>query len=152
MAPRFVHQHSAGGVVVKVDDKRSYVLLIKPRGRNRWQLPKGAIDPGETAEIAAVREVREEGGVTADAVDTLAPIKFFYQMNGKKYVKTVDFFLMEYRSGSALDHDDEVDDARWFPLEQAIKTLSFESEREVVAGAVAKLEGGSRAPEGLVAS
>jgi 8-oxo-dGTP diphosphatase len=141
MRQRFIHQHSAGGVVVKVDDKRSYLLLIKPEGRNRWQLPKGAIDPGETAEIAAMREVREEGGVTADPVEALAPIKFFYQWNGKRYVKTVDFFLMRYRSGSALDHDDEVDEARWFPIEQAVKTLSFESEREVVASAIAMLQG-----------
>ncbi len=139
-------------MVVKLDDKRTYVLLIKPHGRNRWQLPKGAIDPGETPRSAAVREVREEGGVIADAVEALRPIKFFYQMNGKKYVKTVDFFLMKYRSGSALDHDEEVDEARWFPLEQAVKTLTFESEKDVVSQAILALQHQSPQPEGSVAS
>jgi 8-oxo-dGTP diphosphatase len=152
MSQGFQHQHSAGGVVVKLDDKRTYVLLIKPHGRNRWQLPKGAIDPGETPRSAALREVREEGGVTADALDALHPIKFFYQMNGKKYVKTVDFFLMKYRSGSALDHDKEVDEARWFPLEQAVKTLTFESEKDVVSQAILALQHQSPQPEGSVAS
>lgn len=144
----FIHQHSAGGVVVKLDDRRSYVLLIKPHNRNRWQLPKGTIDSGETSEVAAAREVREEGGVTADVLERLSPIKFFYQMNGKKYIKTVDFYLMMYRSGSPIDHDDEVDDARWFPAQQALATLTFESEREVVATALTKLESATTHPEG----
>ncbi len=129
---RYMQQHSAGGVVVKSEDDGIHVLLIKPHNRNRWQLPKGTIDPGETSEHAAVREVREEAGVDVELLERLKPVTFFYQMKGQRYVKTVDFYLMEYVAGSPSDHDHEVDDARWFPAKEALRTLTFESEQEVV--------------------
>lgn len=139
---RRIREHSAGGVVIKRNGSRIEVLLIQPRGRHRWQLPKGAIDPGETPESAAVREVREEGGVEAWVVGSLHPITFFYQMHGRRFVKTVDFYLMEYKSGSPAEHDDEVDEARWFPSEEAVRTLTFESEQEVLRSALTRLEQG----------
>ena len=134
---RITHQHSAGGVVIKgvIDDP--YVLLIKPSGRDRWQLPKGHIDAGESAENAAMREVREEGGVDARVLAPLEPIRFFYQMSGKRFVKTVDFFLMSYESGSVDDHDDEVDEACWFALDEARSKLTFESEQRSLSEAAA---------------
>lgn len=134
---RITHQHSAGGVVIKGAVNDPYVLLIKPSGRDRWQLPKGHIDAGESAEKAALREVREEGGVDARVLAPLEPIRFFYQMSGKRFVKTVDFFLMSYASGSVDDHDDEVDEACWFALEEAHSTLTFESEQRSLAEAAA---------------
>lgn len=137
--PGRVQQHSAGGVVVK-HEEGPYVLLIKPHNRNRWQLPKGTIDPGEKPETTAVREVREEAGVDASIVGHLGPITFFYQMHGNRFVKTVDFYLMEYKSGSPTNHDDEVDDARWFLIDQAMGTLTFESEQGVVRLALETLQ------------
>jgi 8-oxo-dGTP pyrophosphatase MutT (NUDIX family) len=132
-----MQQHSAGGVVVKRAGTRVQVLLIKPRGRDRWQLPKGNIDTGESPDESAVREVREEGGVDAEILSPLEPVTFFYQMGGQKFVKTVEFYLMLFRSGSPADHDDEVDDARWFPAEQAVETITFNSERKVIEEAIA---------------
>ncbi|HZT97794.1 MAG TPA: NUDIX hydrolase [Chloroflexota bacterium] len=139
---RYIQQHSAGGVVVKQEDGAHWVLLIKPHNRNRWQLPKGTIDPGESSEFTAVREVREEGGVDAVILQRLKPITFFYQMKGKRYVKTVDFYLMDYLGGSVLDHDHEVDDAQWFRADEALEILTFESEREAVAAGLAHLAEG----------
>lgn len=106
-------------------------LAIKPAHRDRWQLPKGTIDPGETPPQTAVREVREEGGVVARIVADLGPISFFYQMQGRRYAKTVDFYLMAYESGSPADHDHEVQEARWFPLAQGSR-LAFPTERKLV--------------------
>ncbi|HEV3309142.1 MAG TPA: NUDIX hydrolase [Chloroflexota bacterium] len=134
---KYMQQHSAGGVVVKRAGTRVQVLLIKPRGRDRWQLPKGNIDTGESPDESAVREVREEGGVDAEILSPLEPVTFFYQMGGQKFVKTVEFYLMLFRSGSPADHDDEVDDARWFPAEQAVETITFNSERKVIEEAIA---------------
>jgi len=127
-----VAQHSAGGVVARRLSGTTEVLLIKPAGRERWQLPKGMVEAGEPAEVAAVREVREEGGVEARVVTKLAPVRFFYQMGRQKFVKTVSFFLMEYESGSPSDHDDEVEDARWFPADEALTAITFDSERGTV--------------------
>jgi 8-oxo-dGTP pyrophosphatase MutT (NUDIX family) len=137
---RWIRQHSAGGVVIKRDEGCISVLLIKPRNRDRWQLPKGTIDPGESPETTALREVREEGGVEARILTPLRPIRYFYQLGGHKYMKTVDFFLMEYFGGSVRDHDSEVEEARWFPLEQAVTTLSFKTEQELVEEAAAWLQ------------
>ncbi len=138
---RRIRQDSAGGVVVDGDRRAPAILLIKPQGRNRWQLPKGTIDAGEGAAEAAVREVREEGGVDATVIAPLAPITFFYQMHGRRFLKQVEFFLMQYRSGSPTEHDSEVDDAQWYPLPEALERLTFESEREVVREAMARLAG-----------
>ena len=126
-----IRQHSAGGVVVRGDSGESEFLAIKPAHRDRWQLPKGTIDRGETSRQAAVREVREEGGVHARIVSDLGPIQFFYQTGGQRFAKTVDFYLMTYESGDPADHDHEVQEARWFPLRDAA-TLTFPTERGLV--------------------
>lgn len=138
--PRYIYEHSAGGVIVKREGDELLVLLIKPANRDYWQLPKGGIDPGESIEGAAVREVTEETGVEASILTDLEPITFFYQRHGQKYMKTVDFFLMDYQSGSLENHDHEVDEARWFHPEEASATLTFESERNVVKAALEYLK------------
>lgn len=105
-------------------------LAIKPAHRDRWQLPKGTIDPGETPQVAAVREVREEGGVDARIIADLGPINFVFQIGRQRIAKRVDFYLMQYEGGSPLDHDHEVQDARWFPLDD-VHRLAFDTERGV---------------------
>ncbi len=130
----WIKQHSAGGVVVRGSGELTEFVAIKPAHRNRWQLPKGTIDRGETPEQAAVREVREEGGVHARIIGDLGPIHFWYQMGGRRYAKTVDFYLMRYESGDPADHDHEVEEARWLPLSDGAR-LAFESERSLVAKA-----------------
>lgn len=134
--PKYLREHSAGGVVVRRDGGEGLVLLIKPNNRDYWQLPKGGIDRDELSEETAIREVREETGVNASILNDLEPITFFYQRKGQKYVKTVDFFLMEYVSGSVDDHDHEVDEARWFDAQEACQTLTFESEQNVLRAAL----------------
>ena len=129
--PRWTQQHSAGGVVVRQGRAGLEFLAIKPAHRDRWQLPKGTIDHGESSRHAAVREVREEGGVDARIMADLGPIRFFYQMGGRRFAKTVDFYLMTYEGGDPADHDHEVKEARWFPMNQ-IERLAFDSERSVV--------------------
>jgi 8-oxo-dGTP pyrophosphatase MutT (NUDIX family) len=127
----WLRQFSAGGVVVRRDNGRIFFLAIKPVERDRWQLPKGTIDRGESAEKAAVREVREEGGVDASIVADLGEIRYFYRMAGRAYAKTVRFYLMSYQAGDPADHDQEVQEAAWFPLDEADR-LTFKSEQELV--------------------
>lgn len=128
---RWIPQHSAGGVVIRHAGREAEFLSIMPAHRDWWQLPKGTIDAGEEPRGAALREVREEGGVDAEILADLGPIKFFYQRGPRRFVKTVDFFLMRYTGGDPANHDHEVSEARWFPLDQP-EILAFESERQVV--------------------
>jgi 8-oxo-dGTP pyrophosphatase MutT (NUDIX family) len=127
------HQRSAGGLVVR----GSKILLISTQDGRRWQLPKGHIEVGETAEQAAVREVREETGVTGRVVAALPEVEYWYVEKGKLRVhKRVICFLLAYQSGDAADFDAaEVSGAEWFEWDDGLARLSFENERRVAAQA-----------------
>jgi 8-oxo-dGTP diphosphatase len=140
-----LHQVSAGGVAHRVDDGRVEVVLIKTSSEGRWQLPKGMIDSGETPEIAALREVREEAGIRCEIVEPLDVIEYWLvaSFDGapkKRYHKKVHFFLMKYLEGDVNDHDHEVVEARWVEIDQAGRMLAFDGEKELIVKAKSRLE------------
>ncbi len=102
-------------------------------------LPKGHPDGDESPEEAATREVAEETGITADLVEPLGEVAYSYERRGRRVAKTVAFFLFEYRSGDVADHDHEIEDARWMPLAEAARALTYEGEREMVTRALSRL-------------
>lgn len=122
------------------------ILLISTQSGRRWQLPKGHIEMGETAEQAALREVREETGVTGRVVAPLSEVEYWFVEKGSRRVhKRVDYFLLDYVSGSAADFDAaEVSGAEWFSWDEGIAKLSFDNERRVVLQAREILEPGLR--------
>jgi 8-oxo-dGTP pyrophosphatase MutT (NUDIX family) len=131
---------SAGGAVVL----GSEVIVVTPvkRDANRRRvlaLPKGHLNRGETAEAAAIREVTEETGVNADLIDKLGDVEYSYERRGRRRDKRVSFFLFRYRSGNLEDHDHEIEDARWMPLEEAARELTHAGEREIVRRAMSRL-------------
>ncbi len=134
------YRSSAGGVVYRRHGSRVEVCLIATTGRTRWQLPKGRIEPGESREEAALREVREETGLVGRIEDLLGEIAFRYVRKRKRIHKQVVFFLMACEGGRTDDHDDEVDEARFFAIEEAIPLLTFESERDMVTRAQTLLQ------------
>jgi|HubBroStandDraft_3_1064219.scaffolds.fasta_scaffold51582_3 8-oxo-dGTP pyrophosphatase MutT (NUDIX family) len=129
---------SAGGVVVHEGN----VLVIVPTrraadGSHVLGLPKGHLDKGETTVQAAAREVREETGVTAELVQELGEVRYWYVRERHRIAKSVHFFLFHYVSGDLADHDDEVLEARWMGFAEAQKALSYPGERDMVARALA---------------
>jgi 8-oxo-dGTP pyrophosphatase MutT (NUDIX family) len=122
-------QHSAGGLVVRGGE----VLLISTAGGKRWQLPKGHLEGAELPEEAAVREVREETGVTGRVIAPLSGIDYTFVERGVRRIsKHVDYFLLAYEGGSEDDFDPrEVVAARWFEWPEAIEKLSHDNERRV---------------------
>jgi 8-oxo-dGTP pyrophosphatase MutT (NUDIX family) len=127
---------SYGGVVVRGDD----VMVIVPRGRRRvLGLPKGGPDPGESPEQTAAREVREETGITAAVRERLGQVDYSYRRGGLRIDKTVHFYLCVFEAGDTADHDHEVDDARWMPLREARRRLSYPGERAMIERALSIL-------------
>jgi 8-oxo-dGTP pyrophosphatase MutT (NUDIX family) len=131
-------EESFGGVVVHDGN----VLVITPTGRPQIAtLPKGGPQEGEPPEATAQREVREETGVEARIVERLGDVRYRYRRRGVRVDKTVGFYLCEYVAGDTADHDHEVDDARWMPIEQARTELTYPGEREMIERALSKHSG-----------
>ena len=134
-----LQETSYGGVAVRGDD----VLVITPAGRRRvTSLPKGGRDAGETPEQTAAREVREETGINVTVREPLGDVQYWYRRSGRRVFKTVHFYLCDFVSGSTRDHDHEVENARWIPLEEARTALSFPGERELIERLLSKLAPG----------
>jgi 8-oxo-dGTP pyrophosphatase MutT (NUDIX family) len=138
-APREREEFSAGGVVVRGDEVVVIVPVRRGAGGKRvLGLPKGHPEPGESAEEAAVREVREEAGVTGELVGSLGEVTYTFERRGRAIAKRVAFFLFEYRAGDPADHDHEIEEARWMPLAEAAQQLTYAGEREIVARALSR--------------
>src|SRR5215212_2421599 len=128
-------QISAGGVAFRWRDSEPEIAIVSVRPKLRWQLPKGIVDPGESPQVTAVREVREEAGIETDMLKLIETIEYWYRSAkyGKpvRYHKFVHFYLLRYRGGVVTNHDHEVEEARWVSFDEAIEMLDFKSEREV---------------------
>ncbi len=132
--PEIKRRISSGGVIHRNLKDDVEVAIVAVRGSRAWCLPKGIIDGGEDPPATALREVREETGLTGEILDKLGQIAYWYFIKEERIRihKTVHFFLMKFIEGSTDDHDHEVDEARWFPIDDAIEQLTYKSEKEIM--------------------
>jgi len=159
-----VREISAGGVVIRNKEDIWWMAAIelpaespetpspgkrglRSKRRPVLCLPKGLVDPGEKALETALREVREETGITAVPVTKLADIKYVYVRSwsdGERVFKIVSFYLLRYESGSIDEISDEmrieVARAKWVKLDEATTLLAYRGEKQMARKALQYIE------------
>ena len=148
-------EFSAGVVLVRRMRGRWWFAAVRPQGKREgtWALPKGLVDPGEAPAEAAIREGFEETGVAGRLDEKLGDVRYVYTWKGERVFKVVSFFLAHARRGRIGDlppgMEVEVAEARWLPLVDAPKQLSYSGEKQMAERALAAVglspsEGASR--------
>jgi len=128
-------QFSAGGVVYKEEDGNTFWLLVQPKDTDRWQFPKGCIEPGEKASEAALRETEEEAGVIGEIIEKIEGVSWWFVENGEKIFKTTTYFLMKLKENTGQIDKKEIERAVWFPFEEAKENLTFGSSKKILGRA-----------------
>jgi ADP-ribose pyrophosphatase YjhB (NUDIX family) len=131
---------SAGGVVVADGDQGLEIVICGRTSDGVWGLPKGTPNPGETMEETALREVSEETGLEVRITDKIGVVEYWFAREGVRYHKWVHHFLMEATGGDTTAHDAEYDRVEWRVVEDALKTLTFRNERDMVIKAREMME------------
>lgn len=124
---------------------------LNRRGKLIWSMPKGHLEEGETAEQAAVREVKEETGIDGTILAPLGTVDFWFVADTKRIHKTVHHFVLKFAGGELCDDDIEVEEVAWVPFADLDKTLAYADERrlmKLVPSIVAKVMAGQMLPPG----
>jgi 8-oxo-dGTP pyrophosphatase MutT (NUDIX family) len=138
-------EFSAGAVLVRPMRGRLWLAAIRPGSKpeGTWALPKGNIDRGEGGEATALREVVEETGCEGESLGKLGDVRYVYTFRGERIFKVVSFFLVRYRRGRIgeipPEFRKEVAEARWLPLDEAPRLLSYRGERDMAEAALTRL-------------
>ena len=138
---------SSGGVVYRVENNIPLFLLLTSNKRGIWCLPKGLIEENEDEVTTAMREVREETGVSRVKLrGKVGQIKYQFGFRAKTFDKTVHFFLFETDQADAKVGT-EHDAMEWMPYEKALQTLSYPNEKDMLAKAWSMIQAKANQPK-----
>lgn len=136
---------SAGGVVFRREPELQVLMILD--GYGRWTFPKGGVEPGESPEQAAVREIEEETGIKGVVSGEIGQTRYVYHHPRKGRVhKTVTFYLVSYRGGRVRPQEGEVAAAEWISPAEASRRADYEGYDRLVRRAVDLIENGRQAP------
>ena len=122
-----VREPTAGGIVFRHGEKGMEILLIQD-AKDRWTIPKGHIEEGETAVQTARREIGEEAGLTEiDMLGWLGKIHFRYRRIDRLVLMTTQIYLVRVRTdGNEIQKEEWMNDIKWFPFNDALDLIEYE--------------------------
>ncbi|MCS7165413.1 MAG: NUDIX domain-containing protein [Candidatus Calescibacterium sp.] len=128
---------SAGGIILWKGGNNIWVCIVKRKGKNIWILPRGRVEDNENMEDTVVREIREETGIISKVLRKVGVIKYnYYSREGFFCEKEVHFYLVKITKYEKFVPNEEIQDMKWVPVEDALKTLSYPKEREILLKAL----------------
>ncbi|KKR81451.1 MAG: Nudix family hydrolase [Candidatus Daviesbacteria bacterium GW2011_GWA1_41_61] len=125
---------SAGGVLFKEVDGEYYVAVIHRSKQNDWTLPKGHVEPGESLEDTALREVEEETNNKAVVLKKIG--SFSYSVEDKEkditYKRTVHWFLMKSKGDNSHKLNFETDQVRWLKVDEDFSFMNYANDKSIL--------------------
>jgi len=128
-----LYENSCGAVVYRIINDEPRFLLIRNKCSAHWGFPKGHMEPGETAEETAIREVLEEAGIRIQLLPDFFA-KSEYTIQGR-VEKSVTLFLAKTPDTSTTIQREEIEDYLWLSFDKAVETLRFENDRGILRSA-----------------
>jgi len=123
-----VREPTAGGIVFRRNAKKEIEILLIQDHKDRWTIPKGHIEEGETAQDCARREIGEEAGLhDIDMLGWLGKIHFRYRRIDKLVLITQQVYLMRVRTdGNEIQKEEWMNGIKWFPFSEALDLIEYE--------------------------
>ena len=136
-----VREPTAGGVIFRRNQKGEIEILLIQDSKDRWTIPKGHIEEGETAQETAVREIGEEAGLHEVSVHGwLGKINFRYRRIDKLVLMTTQVFLVKALGNTdAIQKEEWMHDIRWFGFADALDEIEYEDIGKLILLAMKKI-------------
>jgi 8-oxo-dGTP pyrophosphatase MutT (NUDIX family) len=129
----------AGGIVFRPNDTGfEYLMVTSNSNRNRWIFPAGHVEPGETPEMTASREVMEEAGVIAETALDLGFFQYYWYRGKQKIIIETNLYLMRYLKTITVNPEGRL--VRFFTLNQILQLNIWEESREFLKKAQPQIE------------
>lgn len=129
-----VREPTAGGIVFRKNNRGKVEILLIQDAKNRWTIPKGHIEPGESAKQTAEREIREETGLQEMSVHSwLGKISFRYRRQTSLVLMTTQIYLVQGRGDTNnLQKEEWMNGIGWFPAEDALDMIEYEDIEKLI--------------------
>lgn len=123
-------EKSCGALVLRKNENSYDIILLRHKFGGHWSFPKGHVEAGETEEQTAMREVKEETGVSIKIMDGFREGVEFFPKPGVK--KQVIYFLADALDETLVRQVEEISEVRWVPLEIASDMMIFSNDKRLI--------------------
>ncbi len=136
-----VREPTAGGIIFRRNDQKDIEILLIQDAKNRWTIPKGHIEEGETAKETAQREIGEETGLKdVKVLNWLGKIHFRYRRASSLVLMTTEIFLVAAQGDTnKLAPEEWMNGIKWFPVPEALDKIEYEDISKLILLAMKKI-------------